>query len=251
MKNKTKYLFLSLFFLLFFVLINNKIITENRLLSYNETSFLFNSNVVSYSNSNSGMSTKNVQSSIDELYEAIMGDCYVGYTKGTTTSTSYVCNKKTQEADGTNAFDSNYVKYDNSNNSLTSTNVQSVIDEIALHIDHCKEHYHIENETSSSYDCVADSYTITINAGAGIGSVTGTGWTGSGTTTITKSVQMGSTLTLCGSTASATSIVGNITGGYTGCSATLTTGSGTLTNNSFTVGAGAATITLTSPSLAA
>ena len=246
MKKTAKYLFLSLFFILFFSLVNSPLIMEEKLLSYNETSILFDSSAVSYSNTNSGMSTTNVQTSIEELYEAIMGDCYVGYTKGTTTATSYTCNKKTPSGSGTIEWDSNYVRFDQSENSLTSTTVQEAIDELASHIDYCKEHYHVENQTSSSYDCEADSYTITINAGTGISSVTGTGWTNTGTTTMTKSVQMGTELSLCESNASATTIVGTINGGYTGCSATLTTGSGTLTGNTFTVGAGAATITLAS-----
>ena len=147
MRNGFKYVITLIFFLCFIYLFSNNVINNKiKLLSYNETSFLFDSSVVSYSNSNSSLSTNNVQTSIDELYEAIMGDCYVGYTKGTTTATNYTCNKKTPASSGTSEFDSGYVKYDNSNNSLVSTTVQTAIDELTTHISYCNVNYHKAND---------------------------------------------------------------------------------------------------------
>ena len=91
---------------------------------------------------------------------------------------------------------------------------------------------------------VVNSYVITIQAGNGVASVSGTGWTNTGTTTMSKSVQYGETLNLCETTASETNIVANRKNGYTGCSATLTNGTGAISNNTYTVGVGTATITL-------
>ncbi|MBR7041956.1 MAG: hypothetical protein IKI04_00485, partial [Bacilli bacterium] len=85
----------------------------------------------------------------------------VGYTKGTSTFTSYTCNKKSAPSSTTTDFDSSNVKYDNSNNGLTSTTVKAALGDIASYVSKCEQYKHVENETTTSYDCVADVYTAT------------------------------------------------------------------------------------------
>ena len=119
--------------------------------NFGDTNFLFNSNVVSFSDS--VMKSKNVQTAIDELYQALTTGCYVGYTKGTDNGTTYVCNKSSSDSAGTVDFDSINVKYNNGTSGLTASNVKAAILELANSIGYCKDNYHKENETSSSYDC--------------------------------------------------------------------------------------------------
>lgn len=113
----------------------------------------YNSNRVAYNNSNSGMSSNTVQNAIDELYAGVVGDCYVGYTKGTTTSSSYTCNKNAAASSSQTDFNSLNVKYDNSNG-VTANNIQAAIDELASHVSWCNTNYEKDNETNNSYDCV-------------------------------------------------------------------------------------------------
>ena len=83
----------------------------------------------------------------------------------------------------------------------------------------------------------ANSYTITVKAGNGISTVAGSGWTNTGTATMSKSYAYGSTITL------SSTVTPTQKNGYTGVSYSQTSGSGTLSNGVFTVGAGDATIT--------
>lgn len=79
--------------------------------------------------------------------------------------------------------------------------------------------------------------TVTVNAGDGIASVNGgTGWTGNGTGTITRTVAVGTQIDLSNfATAKA---------GYTGRAYVKTSGEGTLSDGTFTVGAGDAVINI-------
>ena len=159
-----KYVISSIFFLLVFVLLintNSFDAPKTNSVALNDTSFLFNSNRVSFGDSNSGISGNTVQSAIEEIYQSIQDGCFVGYTKGTSTSTTYKCNKKSAPGSVTTDFDSNYVKYDNSGNGLTSTTVKAALGDLASHVAECKQYFHKENETSSGYDCVGDEYTAT------------------------------------------------------------------------------------------
>ena len=124
---------------------------------------LFNSNQVAYSGSSSGISANTVKNAIDELYYAINNGCQVGYTKGIVTQTSYVCDKRSTPSNVTTIFDSMNVKYDNSSSGLTSTNVKATIDELASHVSDCAGGYHKDNTTSSSYNCLVNSFIITLN----------------------------------------------------------------------------------------
>lgn len=82
------------------------------------------------------------------------------------------------------------------------------------------------------------SYTITLTAGTGASTVALAGWTNTGTTTMTKELEYGSTLDL------STVIVTNAAG-YSGSTWAKTSGDGTLSGTSFTVGTGIATLTVT------
>ena len=128
--------------------------------NFGDTNFLFNSNVVSFSDS--VMKSKNVQTTIDELYQALTTGCYVGYTKGTDNGTTYVCNKSSSDSAGTVDFDSINVKYNNGTSGLTASNVKAAILELANSIGYCKDNYHKENETSSSYDCKINTQPSTL-----------------------------------------------------------------------------------------
>ena len=89
-----------------------------------------------------------------------------------------------------------------------------------------------------------NSYTITIKAGHGISAVTLSGWTNSGTGTMTKSLQYGSTLDL-------STITPTFKNGYSGTAWTKTTGAGSISGTTYTVGAGTATLTVDATTLAA
>ncbi len=136
---------------------NNKIkyvsiITPNILMEGND--YIFDSEDVNFSDDS--MSSKNVQSAVNELKQAIADGCRVGYSKGTSSNGSYKCNKKTAGANQPFVFDSSNVKFDKNNGNLTSNNVKAAILEIAGKIPSCTSGYHVENETSSSYDCVTN-----------------------------------------------------------------------------------------------
>ena len=105
--------------------------------------------------------------------------------------------------------------------------------------------YSVVKSTSGSVESatLSNSYSITVIAGYGMDKVDATGWTNTGTSTMTKSVAYGSTITLCANTASATAVKGTPITGYTGCSG-VSSGGGSLDGNKFTVGVGGATITL-------
>ncbi len=84
-------------------------------------------------------------------------------------------------------------------------------------------------------------YTVTLTTGTGVDSLTGSGWTGSPGTTISKSLAEKTELVLSTITVTSTS-------GYSGANWTKTSGSGSLSNDGvFTVGAGNATLNVTSP----
>ena len=131
---------------------------------------LFNSNKVAFSNS--GFASKTVQDAIDELYAGVIGDCFVGYTKGTTTSTQYTCNKNAANTTPSTDYDGANVKYDNSNG-VTANKVQEAIVELSGLVNYCGVHYNKSNATSSSYDCVLESHTVSYNCttNGGTGSI--------------------------------------------------------------------------------
>ena len=174
MKDKLKYLIPIVVFLvvtLIFVLVksNNYKSTTNLDNIYDideqlfgDTGILFNSNQVAYSGSSSGVSANIVQNAIDELYYAIINGCQVGYTKGTTNSTSYVCNKRSTPSSVSTVFESINTKYDNSNSGLSSTNVKAAIDELASQVSDCISGYHKDNATSSSYNCLINTQPSTL-----------------------------------------------------------------------------------------
>lgn len=119
---------------------------------------IFAANVVNFNNTS--MASKNVQNAVDELYQAYSDGCEVGYSKGTTTSGSYTCNKSSAGTSQSIVFDSEDVNYDNTTSGLTSTNVSDAILEIADMIPSCLTNYSQINVTSTSYDC-AHNYTLT------------------------------------------------------------------------------------------
>ena len=82
----------------------------------------------------------------------------------------------------------------------------------------------------------SNSYTITLKTGTGASTLTESGWTGSPGATLTKSISLGTKLTM-------SNIEVTNTTGYHGSNWTKTSGSGTLANGTFTVGAGDATLT--------
>ena len=125
-----------------------------------DTNILFNSNVVGYNNSSNTISKNDVQDAIDELYEAVTSKCYVGYTKGNVTSSSYTCTKKSKSSVST-VFDSSNVSYDNSNG-ISSSNVQGAINDLIDEIGYCDNSYSKQNETSSGYDCIINTQPSTI-----------------------------------------------------------------------------------------
>ena len=83
-----------------------------------------------------------------------------------------------------------------------------------------------------------NSYTITLTAGTGASTVALAGWTNTGTATMTKELEYGSTLDL--STVTVTNAAG-----YSGTTWAKTSGDGTLSGTTFTVGTGIATLTVT------
>ena len=83
-----------------------------------------------------------------------------------------------------------------------------------------------------------NAYTVTVAAGHGINTVTASGWTNTGTASMSKSFEYGATITL------STIVTPALKSGYTGVAYSKTSGSGTLSDTSFTVGAGTATITV-------
>ena len=83
----------------------------------------------------------------------------------------------------------------------------------------------------------AASYTITVKAGTGISKLTLSGWTNSGTATLTNGLDYGSTLDLSTFTPTYSS-------GYSGVTYTLTSGAGSISGSTFTVGDGVTTITI-------
>ena len=78
---------------------------------------------------------------------------------------------------------------------------------------------------------------ITVNAGAGISSLAYSGWTGTGTGTLTKSLCYGDTIDLSGFTPT-------YKNGYSGRANVKTSGAGSISGNTFTVGDGVTTITV-------
>ena len=146
-----------------------------------DINILFASSAVNYNNSTSGLKSRTVQDAIDELYAATTSDCYIGYTKGTTTSTTYVCNKASSNSAGTTSFESSDVKYDHNTSGLDATTVAEAIQELSELIPYCKDNYERINVTSNSYTCRLLNFTVTFNANGGTVS------------TSTKEVQYGST----------------------------------------------------------
>ena len=94
-----------------------------------------------------------------------------------------------------------------------------------------------------------DTYTITVTSGRGVASVAATGWTNSGSATMSKDYLFGSTINLA--TNSTNVVTPTLKAGYTGSSYSKTSGSGTLSNGVFTVGAGNATITVAATGITA
>ena len=88
-----------------------------------------------------------------------------------------------------------------------------------------------------------NSYTITINAGNGLSKVALSGWTNTGTASMTKSLEYGSTLDL-------STIIATFKSGYSGKAYVKTSGSGSISGNTFTVGAGVTTITINATTIA-
>ncbi|MBQ7128354.1 MAG: InlB B-repeat-containing protein, partial [Alphaproteobacteria bacterium] len=83
-----------------------------------------------------------------------------------------------------------------------------------------------------------NAYAVTVAAGHGINTVSASGWTNTGTASMSKSFEYGATITL------STIVTPTLKSGYTGVAYSKTSGSGTLSDTSFTVGAGTATITV-------
>ena len=85
--------------------------------------------------------------------------------------------------------------------------------------------------------CTINNYTITIKAGNGLSAVALSGWTNTGTATMSKSFAYGSTIDL-------STITNTYKNGYSGSAYVKTSGSGSISGNTFTVGAGVTTITI-------
>ena len=92
------------------------------------------------------------------------------------------------------------------------------------------------NENNIETAILKPKHTITLQAGIGVDSLAGTNWTGTGTTTLTKTFKEGDTIDL-------NTITPTYTQGYSGGIWSLTTGVGALSETTFTVGAGNATLT--------
>ena len=167
MKNKLKIIvplvFICVILLVLFLSISNKTIKEefDNNSSFGDTSNYFNSNRVFYNNTETGISSNNLQNAIEEVYQGIIGDCYVGYTKGITTTMQYTCDKNTPSQSSQTDFDSENVKYNNSSG-LVANDLQGAIDEIIAHVNYCNNNYHKDNETSSSYDCIINTQQSTL-----------------------------------------------------------------------------------------
>lgn len=89
-----------------------------------------------------------------------------------------------------------------------------------------------------------NTYTITVSAGNGVSTVSGTGWTNTGTASMSKTYNYGATIDL-GSVVTPTNKAG-----YYGTTYTVS-GSGSLSNGTFTVGTGNATITINAEGITA
>ena len=89
-----------------------------------------------------------------------------------------------------------------------------------------------------------NTYTITVSAGNGVSTVSGTGWTNTGTASMSKTYSYGDTIDL-GSVVTPTNKAG-----YYGTTYTVS-GSGSLSNGTFTVGVGNATITVNAEGITA
>ena len=135
---------------------------------------LFNSNTINFNNN--GMSSKNVQNAIDELYQSIDDGCLAGYEKVSSVGGTYTCNKRESELDQDMFIDSQVVKYSNNVSGLNATNVKAALDEIAVMIPNCKEDYTQANVMSDSYECKAACIPPTDVVVGSNGVVT---WTGS------------------------------------------------------------------------
>ena len=83
----------------------------------------------------------------------------------------------------------------------------------------------------------ANTYTITVTAGRGVSALSATGWTNTNTTTITKTLTYNDTVDL-------STITATMKDGYTGKAYAISSGAGTLSGASFTVGAGVTTISI-------
>ena len=90
--------------------------------------------------------------------------------------------------------------------------------------------------------CTAIDYTITVNAGAGISSLALSGWTGTGTGTLTKIYHIGDTIDL-------STFTRTYKTGYSGVTYTKNDSVGTLSNYTYTVGAGNGNITIKAAAL--
>lgn len=120
------------------------------------TTILYDSEEVSFDNSSSGMSSTNVQDAIDEIYKAATSDCRIGYSKGTETDNTYICNKTSEVTTSTITFDSSNVSYDNSESGIESSTVQGALAELSSSLSerYCKVGYKKINETNTNYQCV-------------------------------------------------------------------------------------------------
>ena len=83
-----------------------------------------------------------------------------------------------------------------------------------------------------------NTYTITINAGNGMSMVAASGWTNTGTNQMTKALSFGDSIDL------STLVTATNKTGYTGTAWEKTSGEGTLSGTTFTVGAGISTLTV-------
>ena len=136
------------------LLIPNKRLDDNSNNMFGDTNTYFNSNNVSYDNTSSILISSNIQDAIEEVYQGILSDCYIGYSKGNILSTSYTCTKdNSSKTSSQTDFIGSNVSYDNSSG-LMSNNLQGAIDELLSHASYCNIDYHKENETSNSYDCI-------------------------------------------------------------------------------------------------
>ncbi len=117
---------------------------------------------VNYNNDSGTLKSRTVQNAIDELYAALSSDCFVGYTKGTTTSTQYICNKSTSDSTIMTLFDASDVLYNNSHSGLTATNLSTAIYETSQRFNYCIDGYHKDNELSDSYECIVNTLPSTL-----------------------------------------------------------------------------------------